>query len=68
MQQVELEMEENLQRHRTAGFSHSKALVVRRGAPFRVRLRMKDGPFDPGADTLRVKVMLGRTFASLFFD
>uniref|UniRef100_A0A3Q2YED2 protein-glutamine gamma-glutamyltransferase n=1 Tax=Hippocampus comes TaxID=109280 RepID=A0A3Q2YED2_HIPCM len=42
MQQVELEIEENLQRHRTAGFSHSKALVVRRGAPFRVSLPMKD--------------------------
>ncbi|XP_051931082.1 transglutaminase 5, like isoform X2 [Hippocampus zosterae] len=65
MQQVELEIEENLQRHRTAGFSHSKTLVVRRGAPFRVSLPMKNSPFDPSADTLRVKVMLGRLYVNM---
>ncbi|XP_077385943.1 transglutaminase 5, like [Festucalex cinctus] len=60
MQQVDLEIGENLERHHTVGFSHSKALVVRRGAPFRISLPMKDRPFDTRTDTLRIKVMLGR--------
>uniref|UniRef100_A0A8C4FB90 protein-glutamine gamma-glutamyltransferase n=1 Tax=Dicentrarchus labrax TaxID=13489 RepID=A0A8C4FB90_DICLA len=38
IQHVNLEKSENLERHRTDGFSSSKALVVRRGTPFRSRL------------------------------
>ncbi|XP_061543481.1 transglutaminase 5, like [Phycodurus eques] len=65
MQQVDLEIGENLERHRTAGFSHAKALVVRRGAPFRVSLPMKARPFDARTDTLRVKVMLGPLYVTI---
>ncbi|XP_077428919.1 transglutaminase 5, like [Vanacampus margaritifer] len=65
MQQVDLEIGENLERHRTVGFSHTKALVVRRGAPFKISLNMKDQPFDARTDTLRVKVMLGRLYVTM---
>ncbi|XP_057701220.1 transglutaminase 5, like [Corythoichthys intestinalis] len=61
MQQVDLEIEENLEQHRTDGFSHSKTLVVRRGAPFRVSLPGTARPFD----TLRVKIMLGRLYVTV---
>uniref|UniRef100_A0A3P8WTC8 protein-glutamine gamma-glutamyltransferase n=1 Tax=Cynoglossus semilaevis TaxID=244447 RepID=A0A3P8WTC8_CYNSE len=50
----------NMQRHRTDGFSSSKSLVVRRGAPFKLSLQLGGREFDPKSDCLRVKVMLGR--------
>ncbi|KAM9800711.1 transglutaminase 5, like [Syngnathus typhle] len=65
MKQVDLEIEENLERHRTSGFCHSKALVLRRGSPFRVSLPMNDCPFNSRTDTLRIKVMLGRLYVTM---
>ncbi|XP_061689510.1 transglutaminase 5, like [Syngnathoides biaculeatus] len=65
MQRADLEIGENLERHRTEGFGHAKALVVRRGAPFRVSLPMKARPFDARTDTLRVKVMLGPLYVTM---
>nr|XP_057910901.1 transglutaminase 5, like isoform X2 [Doryrhamphus excisus]XP_057910902.1 transglutaminase 5, like isoform X2 [Doryrhamphus excisus] len=62
MQQVNLEISENLERHRTDGFSGSNALVVRRGELFRVSMQLKARPFDPRTDTLRIKIMLGRLY------
>uniref|UniRef100_A0A8C9WYZ8 protein-glutamine gamma-glutamyltransferase n=1 Tax=Sander lucioperca TaxID=283035 RepID=A0A8C9WYZ8_SANLU len=62
MQNVNLEKSENLKRHRTQGFSSSKALVVRRGAPFRVSLQLKGQAFNPKTDSLRIKVTLGRLY------
>ncbi|XP_070693405.1 transglutaminase 5, like [Pempheris klunzingeri] len=62
IQYVNLEKSENLKRHRTEGFSSTKDLVVRRGAPFRVSLLLKGRPFNPKNDSLRIKVMLGRLY------
>ncbi|XP_045884696.1 transglutaminase 5, like isoform X2 [Micropterus dolomieu] len=62
LQYVNLEESENLERHRTEGFSSSKALVVRRGAPFRVSLQLEDRTFHPKTDFLRIKVMLGSLY------
>ncbi|XP_053301697.1 transglutaminase 5, like [Pleuronectes platessa] len=59
---VDMERSENLERHRTDGFSSSKSLVVRRGAPFRISLQLGGRPFNPKTDSLRVKVMLGRLY------
>ncbi|XP_028262071.1 transglutaminase 5, like [Parambassis ranga] len=56
---VNLEQSENLEHHRTKGFSTSKALVVRRGSPFRVTVQLEGRPFNPKTDSLRIKVMLG---------
>lgn len=56
---VNLQKSENLERHRTEGFSSSKALVVRRGAPFRISLQLEGRPFNPKTDSLRIRVMLG---------
>ncbi|XP_071351172.1 transglutaminase 5, like [Trachinotus anak] len=65
IQHVNLEKSENQERHRTEGFSSSKALVVRRGAPFRVSLQVEGRPFNPSTDYLMVKVMLGRLYARM---
>ncbi|XP_061894293.1 transglutaminase 5, like [Entelurus aequoreus] len=62
MHKVDLEISENLERHRTAGFSGSKTLVVRRGDPFKVSLPLGTRPYDPSTDTLWVKVLLGRLY------
>ncbi|XP_038553295.1 transglutaminase 5, like isoform X3 [Micropterus salmoides] len=62
LQYVNLEESENLERHRTQGFRSSKALVVRRGAPFRVSLQLEGRTFDPKTDFLRIKVMLGSLY------
>ncbi|XP_026205878.1 transglutaminase 5, like isoform X2 [Anabas testudineus] len=62
IQNVNLEKSENLERHRTEGFSSSDALVVRRGAPFKISLQLKGRPFNPRTDTIRIKVMLGRLY------
>ncbi|KAE8298321.1 Protein-glutamine gamma-glutamyltransferase 5 [Larimichthys crocea] len=62
IQNVNLERSENMARHRTEDFSDSKALVVRRGAPFRVTLQLGRRPFNPKTDSLRIKVMLGRLY------
>ncbi|XP_035003769.2 transglutaminase 5, like [Hippoglossus stenolepis] len=59
---VDLEKSENLERHRTDGFSSAKSLVVRRGAPFRISLRLEGRPFNPKTDSLRIKIMLGRLY------
>lgn len=59
IQHASLEKSENLQSHKTEGFSRSKALVVRRGAPFRVSLQLEGRPFNPRSDSLRIKVSLG---------
>lgn len=65
-------MSENLQRNRTEYFISSRALVVRRGAPFRISLQLGGRPFNPTTDKLRVKVMLGNfnfyKFASFWRD
>ncbi|XP_038162152.1 transglutaminase 5, like [Cyprinodon tularosa] len=60
---VNLELAENLQRHRTNGFSNTEALVVRRGAPFQITVQLKGRPFDPRTDSVRIKVTLGRLYA-----
>lgn len=62
---VGLEVSENLQRHRTEDFISSRALVVRRGAPFRISLQLGGRPLNPMTDKLRVKVMLGNLHLSL---
>ncbi|XP_040058583.2 transglutaminase 5, like isoform X2 [Gasterosteus aculeatus] len=62
IQNVNMEKSENLQSHRTEGFSSSKTLVVRRGAPLRISLQLEGRPFDPQTDSLRIKVMLGRLY------
>ncbi|XP_034544593.1 transglutaminase 5, like [Notolabrus celidotus] len=59
---ISLEKSENVERHRTEDFSSSKALVVRRGAPFRIRLQLEGRPFNPKTDSIRIKVMLGRLY------
>lgn len=59
IQHASLEKFENLRRHKTEGFSSSKALVVRRGAPFRVSLQLEGRPFNPKMDSLRIKLSLG---------
>ncbi|XP_062262110.1 transglutaminase 5, like [Platichthys flesus] len=68
---VDMERSENLERHRTDGFSSSKSLVVRRGAPFRISLQLGGRPFNPKTDSLRVKVMLGHLYVIMpvtFYD
>ncbi|XP_068451422.1 transglutaminase 5, like [Clinocottus analis] len=62
IQNVNLEESENLERHRTEGFSGSKTLVVRRGAPIRVTMQLQGRAFDPKIDSLRIKVLLGRLY------
>ncbi|KAM8914339.1 transglutaminase 5, like [Spinachia spinachia] len=62
IQNVILEKSANLQSHRTEGFSSSKMLVVRRGAPLRMSLQLKGRPFNPHTDSLRITVMLGRLY------
>uniref|UniRef100_A0A3Q3VWI2 protein-glutamine gamma-glutamyltransferase n=1 Tax=Mola mola TaxID=94237 RepID=A0A3Q3VWI2_MOLML len=62
IQNVNLEKSENLLRHRTEDFSSSKALVVRRGAPFRVTLQLEGRPLNPRTDSLRIKVLLGNLY------
>ncbi|XP_041837034.1 transglutaminase 5, like [Melanotaenia boesemani] len=62
IQYVNLEQSENLERHRTVGFNGANALVVRRGAPFRISVGLKGRPFNPTTDSLRIKVMLGPLF------
>ncbi|XP_022617143.1 protein-glutamine gamma-glutamyltransferase 5-like [Seriola dumerili] len=62
---VNLEKYENQERHKTEGFRSSKALVVRRGAPFRVSLQLEGRPFNPRTDSLRVKIMLGRLYVMM---
>ncbi|XP_029288253.1 LOW QUALITY PROTEIN: protein-glutamine gamma-glutamyltransferase 5-like [Cottoperca gobio] len=59
---VNLEKSENLERHRTDGFSNSEELVVRRGAPIRVSLQLEGRAFNTKTDYLRVQVMLGRLY------
>ncbi|XP_047437950.1 transglutaminase 5, like [Mugil cephalus] len=65
IQNVNLELPENLQRHRTTGFSSSRVLVVRRGTPFRVTLQLAGRPFNPQTDSLRIKVMIGHLYVVL---
>ncbi|XP_029947479.1 transglutaminase 5, like [Salarias fasciatus] len=62
IQYVNLEQSENLERHHTEGFSSSKALVVRRGEPFKISVRLEGRPFNPKTDSVRIKVMLGRLY------
>ncbi|XP_068568547.1 transglutaminase 5, like [Cebidichthys violaceus] len=59
---VNLEKSENLERHRTEGFSSSKSLVVRRGAPLRISVQLEGRAFNPKTDSMRIKVMLGRLY------
>ncbi|XP_077459899.1 transglutaminase 5, like isoform X2 [Stigmatopora argus] len=61
MRQLDLEIEENLQRHRTDAFAHSQTLVVRRGAVFRVSLPRTLRLFD----ALTVKITLGRLYVRI---
>uniref|UniRef100_A0A3B5BKZ5 protein-glutamine gamma-glutamyltransferase n=1 Tax=Stegastes partitus TaxID=144197 RepID=A0A3B5BKZ5_9TELE len=62
LQNVNLELFENMERHRTMGFISSKALVVRRGAPFAVSLQLGGRLLNPKTDSLRIKIMLGRLY------
>ncbi|XP_037346809.2 transglutaminase 5, like [Pungitius pungitius] len=62
IQNVNLEISANLQSHKTEGFSSSKILVVRRGAPLRISLQLGGRPFNPQSDSLWIKVMLGRLY------
>ncbi|XP_031699286.1 transglutaminase 5, like [Anarrhichthys ocellatus] len=59
---VNLERSENMERHRTEGFSSSKSLVLRRGAPLRISVQLGGRAFDPKTDSLKIKVMLGRLY------
>lgn len=59
MRHASLEKSENLRRHRTEGFGSCAALVVRRGAPFKVTLQLEGRPFNPKTESLRIKVSLG---------
>uniref|UniRef100_A0A3B3UH76 Transglutaminase 5, like n=1 Tax=Poecilia latipinna TaxID=48699 RepID=A0A3B3UH76_9TELE len=52
-----MELAENQQRHRTNGFRNSKELVVRRGAPFNISVKLKGRPFNPQTDSLRIKTV-----------
>ncbi|XP_029989916.1 transglutaminase 5, like isoform X2 [Sphaeramia orbicularis] len=63
IQHVDLEMSENLENHKTEGFDSSDALVVRRGAPFRITLQLQGRPFNPRTDSVKIKIMLGRLYA-----
>ncbi|KAM4741248.1 transglutaminase 5, like [Anableps anableps] len=65
IQYVNLELSENLGRHRTNGFSNSNSLVVRRGAPFNITIKLKGRPFNPQTDSLRIKITLGRLYAMM---
>ncbi|XP_071398940.1 transglutaminase 5, like [Centroberyx affinis] len=65
IQYVNLEQSENHKSHRTEGFSSSKALVVRRGAPFRVSLQLKGRAFNPQTDSLMIRVLLGRLYLTM---
>ncbi|XP_022068145.2 transglutaminase 5, like [Acanthochromis polyacanthus] len=63
IQNVNLEVLENMERHKTKGFISSRALVVRRGAPFAVSMQLGGRLFNPKVDSLRIKIMLGRLYA-----
>ncbi|XP_011473235.1 protein-glutamine gamma-glutamyltransferase 5 [Oryzias latipes] len=65
IQNVNLEHFENLERHKTQGFLSSKALVVRRGEPFRITVYLRGRPFNPRTDSLKIKIMLGRLSLTL---
>ncbi|XP_029007266.3 transglutaminase 5, like isoform X2 [Betta splendens] len=65
IQNVDLEESENLERHRTQGFGSSGALVVRRGAPFKVSVQLRGRAFNPRTDSMGIKVMLGRLFVTM---
>ncbi|RVE73053.1 hypothetical protein OJAV_G00045530 [Oryzias javanicus] len=62
IQSVNLEVFENLEKHRTQGFFSSNALVVRRGEPFRITVYLRGRPFNPKTDSLRIKIMLGQLY------
>uniref|UniRef100_A0A667YR67 Transglutaminase 5, like n=1 Tax=Myripristis murdjan TaxID=586833 RepID=A0A667YR67_9TELE len=62
IQYVHLEQSANQEAHKTDGFSSSKTLVVRRGAPFRVSLLLKGRPFSPKTDSIIIRVLLGRLY------
>ncbi|XP_053171533.1 transglutaminase 5, like [Scomber japonicus] len=62
---VNVEKAENLEKHRTEGFSSSKPLVVRRGAPFKISLQLKGRPFNPKTDAVKIKVKLGRLYVTM---
>ncbi|XP_069003902.1 transglutaminase 5, like [Embiotoca jacksoni] len=62
IQYVNMEQSENMEKHRTEGFSDSKTLVVRRGDPFKIGVQLKGRPFNPKTDSLMIKVMLGRLY------
>ncbi|KAF3690108.1 Protein-glutamine gamma-glutamyltransferase 5 [Channa argus] len=65
IQHLNLEKSENLERHRTEGFSRSNALVLRRGASFKISLQLKGRPFNPQTDSMRIKVMLGNLYLTI---
>ncbi|XP_041802989.1 transglutaminase 5, like isoform X2 [Chelmon rostratus] len=65
IQNVDLEKFENQREHRTEDFTSSKALVVRRGAPFRLSLQLGGRPFNPNTDSLTIKIMLGRLYVMM---
>ncbi|MEQ2315858.1 hypothetical protein AMECASPLE_026723 [Ameca splendens] len=65
IQHANLELSENLGRHRTDGFKNANALVVRRGAPFKISVQLKGRPFNPRTDSLRIKVILGRLYVEM---
>ncbi|XP_056157840.1 transglutaminase 5, like [Lampris incognitus] len=65
IQNVNLQQSENQENHRTQGFSSPKALVVRRGAPFKIIMHLNGRPFNPKTDNLMVKVMLGHLYLRL---
>ncbi|KAL3058304.1 hypothetical protein OYC64_010476 [Pagothenia borchgrevinki] len=65
IEDVNLEISENLERHRTDGFSSSEVLVVRRGAPIRISLKLEGRAFNPKTDYLKIQVMLGRMYVAM---
>ncbi|XP_056462367.1 transglutaminase 5, like [Gadus chalcogrammus] len=59
---VKLWRHDNQKLHQTEGFVGAKALVVRRGNPFRISLKLNERPFNPKTDALVFKFSIGHLF------
>ncbi|XP_075997285.1 transglutaminase 5, like [Genypterus blacodes] len=65
IQNVNVELLDNHDKHRTEGFSSSKVLVVRRGAAFRVSLQLTGRPLNTDTDSVMIRILLGRLYVTI---
>ncbi|XP_062401583.1 transglutaminase 5, like isoform X2 [Sardina pilchardus] len=64
IQYVNWDQEENVASHRTEGLD-TETLVVRRGQPFKVSLKLGGRGYDPAEHRLILKIMLGHLYVQI---